>query len=123
MDSSHIKREISRKRRVMRVRKGLKGNKQRLRLSIFKSNKHLYAQLIDDEDGKTLIGVSTLSKKCKSAGISEKSKEAARFLGEQIAEMAKEKNIDKILFDRGRFKYHGIIAELAEGARSKGLQF
>lgn len=107
----------------MRIRKGLRGDKDRPRLSVFKSNKHLHAQIIDDEAGKTIVGISTLSKVCKGAGFNEKSKEAAKFLGEQLAEMAKGKNIDKVLFDRGRFKYHGVIAELAEGARSKGLQF
>jgi len=123
MDSSHVRREISRKRRVMRVRKTLKGDSAKPRLNVFKSNQHIYAQIIDDEVGKTLISISTLSKECKKAKMTGKSKKVGRFLGEHLADMAKSKNIEHVVFDRGRFKYHGVIAELAEGARSKGLQF
>lgn len=91
------------------------------RLSVSKSNRNIYAQLIDDENRVTLGGIGTLSKADKTkAG---KSKESARMIGSQIAQIAKEKNIDTVVFDRGRFKFHGIIAELANAAREAGLQF
>jgi large subunit ribosomal protein L18 len=87
-----------------------------------KSNAHLYAQLIDDEKGITLAGVGTLSKINKGAN-SRKSKQSAKEIGKQIAEMAKKHNIQTVIFDRGRYKFHGIVAELANAAREAGLQF
>ena len=113
------KRKISRKRRVLRVRKKLHGTKLCPRMSIFKSNKHLYLQLIDDENGATLAAIGTNSKDFKK----KKSKEAAVALGKKIVEVAKEKKISQVIFDRGRYKYHGLIAYLADEARSTGLKF
>jgi len=106
----------------MRVRKKLSGSSGRPRLTIHKSNKHLYVQIIDDEKGVTLCGAGTFSKKSKTTH-STKSKEAAKSLGEKIAGLAKKQNVKKVVFDRGRFKYHGLIAEFAESARKQGLQF
>ena len=113
-----LNRSITRRRRIFRVRKKL--HCKHIRLSIFKSNKHLYAQLIDDENHKTLLGLSTMGKGEKNIG---KSKENARKLGENIAKLAVEKKIETIVFDRGRYKYHGIIAEFANSARKAGLKF
>lgn len=114
------KRNTVRKKRTMRVRKKLRGTAQRPRLSVFKSLTHIGVQLIDDESGKTLASYSTLAKEMKGK---KKSKESARMVGEKIAEAAKEKKIDQFVFDRGRLKYHGIIAELANAAREKGIKF
>jgi large subunit ribosomal protein L18 len=123
MDNSLKKRKVSRNRRVLRVRKKLKGNSLMPRLSVYKSNLHLYAQLIDDEKGVTLAGIGTLSKKFQKTKFNEKSKASARELGKYLAEVAKQKGIERAIFDRGRYKFHGLIAELAKAAREAGLQF
>ena len=123
MDNSQSKKKISRKRRVFRVRKKLRGTKDKPRLSVFRSNCHLYAQLIDDETSHTLCAATTLSKEISDAKCRKKSKIAAEYLGNKIAELAKEKNIAKVVFDRGRMQYHGLIAALADAARKAGLQF
>ncbi len=120
MDKSQRKRREARRKRVMRVRKKLCGSAECPRLSVSKTNSHIYAQLIDDEAGVTLAGFGTLSKNSK---IKRKSKEAAVAVGQQIAHLAKQKNIQTVIFDRGRYKFHGLIAELANSAREAGLQF
>ncbi|NGX57058.1 MAG: 50S ribosomal protein L18 [Candidatus Anoxychlamydiales bacterium] len=117
MESEIIKRNISRKRRKLRVSKKLRGDINKPRMSVTKTNKHLFVQLIDDENGKTLLSVGTYSKDVKL----KKSKDAAIKLGQKIAEMAKSKKIRSVIFDRGRLKYHGIIAEFADSARKAGL--
>ena len=104
----------------MRVRKKVRGTTERPRLSVFKSLSHIGVQLIDDEKGITLASCSTLDKELKGK---KRSKESARLIGEKIAELAKGKKIDKVVFDRGSLKYHGIIAELANAAREKGIKF
>ena len=88
-----------------------------------KTNLHLYAQLIDDVKGITLAGVGTQSKENQNTEFSRKSKQAARHIGKRIAELAKKHNVESVIFDRGRYKYHGVIAELATAAREAGLQF
>ena len=123
MENSHNKKVRSRINRVFRVRKRLKGNELEPRLSIFKSAKHIYAQLIDDEKHITLLGVGTQSKALQDTKFKRKSKDAARHLGALVAQIAKEKKIDRVVFDRGRNKYHGVIAEFANSAREAGLQF
>tara|TARA_B100000674_G_C37676354_1_gene839427 strand:+ start:512 stop:874 length:363 start_codon:yes stop_codon:yes gene_type:complete len=115
-----LKKQKLRIKRQMRNRKKLKGCAERPRLSVSKSLKHIGAQLIDDEAGCTLASFSTLSKEAKGRS---KSKDSAKFIGKKIAEIAKEKNIKKVVFDRGRFKYHGLVANLAESARESGLVF
>lgn len=123
MDHTNVRRANARAKRVLRVRKKLRGTLERPRLSVSKTNLHLYAQLIDDERGVTLVGVGTLSKSSRAANLNKKSKEAAKAIGIQIGELAKKLNIQTVVFDRGRYKYHGHIAELATGAREAGLQF
>ncbi len=123
MESHLKKRDCSRKRRKLRVRKTLKGTKDKPRLSVFKSLSHIYVQLINDEDSKTIFGIGTYSKEIKNSEFGKKSKAAAHHLGQELAKKAKELGISKAIFDRGIYKYHGIIAEIAEGARSEGLQF
>ena len=114
------KRNTIRKKRALRVRKNLKGTADRPRLSVFKSISHLSVQLIDDEQGVTLASCSTLTSDFKGH---KKSKITAKAIGEKIAVLAKELKIEKMVFDRGRLKYHGVIAEVANGAREKGIQF
>ncbi len=123
MLNTNMKMRIVRKRRVFRVRKKLKGTTERPRLSVFKSNLHLFVQVINDETGETLASLGTMSKDFKGTEYAKKSKKSAQILGEKIAQMAKGKNVEKVVFDRGRFKYHGIIAVLADAARQAGLQF
>lgn len=120
MDKSKKNRHRARKSRVMRVRKTLHGSAEKPRLSVSKTNCHISAQLIDDDRSFTIAGFGTQS---KTSTVKKKSKESAREIGKQIAELAKQKNINTVIFDRGRFKFHGVIAELANSAREAGLQF
>lgn len=123
MYNSIKKRVETRKKRALRVRKRVRGTSERPRLSVEKTNQHIYAQLIDDEKQITIAGIGTMSKEMRGSEHSKKSKEAARQLGKRLAEMAQEKQIKFAVFDRGRFKFHGIISELATAAREAGLQF
>jgi len=116
-------KQVLRKKRAIRVRKHLRGNATKPRLCVVKTNKHIQAQLIDDELGITLGSIATFSKELQNTEFSKKNKTAARKLGENIAEIAKSKNIKEVIFDRGSAKYHGILAELADAARAGGLQF
>ncbi|HSX25796.1 MAG TPA: 50S ribosomal protein L18 [Chlamydiales bacterium] len=121
MDNAQTRRIKARKSRVMRVRKKILGSAERPRLSVSKTNNHIYAQLIDDEKSVTLAGVGTLSQ--EDSSLKKKSKKAALEIGKQIAGLAKKQKINSVIFDRGRYKFHGVIAELAKGAREAGLQF
>lgn len=122
-----LKKEEQRKRRHRRVRAKIHGTAKIPRLCLFKSNQHIYAQLIDDEKGKTLIVVSDHLLKPKTSGKTTKEltrKVAIAYeIGKLIAQKALEKKIKKIVFDRGGYKYHGRVKALAEGAREKGLEF
>jgi large subunit ribosomal protein L18 len=109
--------------RAMRVRKRLQGTSLKPRLSVFKSNNHLQVQLIDDDNSVTLAGISTYSKEFRDTEFNRKSKASARKLGEYIAEKAKLQSIKEVVFDRGPYKYTGLLAELAEAARNAGLKF
>lgn len=117
------KRNVKRTRRAFRVRKHVRGTSEKPRLSVFKSNKHVFAQLIDDEKGVTLASAGTVTKQLRDKKFVKRSKEAARQVGILIAEAAKQKNILNVVFDRGFNKYHGLLAEVATGARETGLQF
>lgn len=111
----------SRKARHRRVRQKVSGTPERPRLNIYRSGKHIYAQIIDDVNQKTLMSASTLD---KSLGLaSTNNKEAAKSVGESIAKKAIEKGINEVIFDRGGYIYHGRIKELADGAREQGLKF
>ena len=123
MRKSVVKINKTRKTRAMRVRKKLRGTGLKPRLSVHKSNSHLHAQLIDDENGVTLAGISTCGKELRDTEFGRKNKASARKLGEYIAEKAKAHNIKEVVFDRGQFKYTGVLAELADAARSGGLKF
>lgn len=123
MDIATQKR-TRRKRAHARIRSRVSGTPERPRLAVFKSSRYVYAQLIDDLSGSTLAQANSRETELRSrfeggAG----SKAAARVIGEAIAERAKEKGIARCVFDRGGYIYHGKVKELAEGARSKGLEF
>jgi large subunit ribosomal protein L18 len=105
------------------VRKKIWGTAEKPRLSVFRSNIHLYAQLIDDRKGVTLAAVSTLSPQCKEKQKGKGRKDAAKLIGALIAEMAKAKGIEHVVFDRNLYRYHGRVCALADGAREGGLKF
>lgn len=117
------KRNGRRQRRALRVRKALKGTAEKPRLSVFKSNQHLFAQLIDDEKGFTLASAGTVMKELRDRKLGKKSKSSAKAVGTKLAEVAKQKGILRVAFDRGFNKYHGLLAEVASAARESGLQF
>lgn len=123
MENRLSNRNVKRKRRMMRVRKTLRGTALKPRLCVFRSNKHVYAQLIDDETQMTLFGLGTVGEELKGASFGRKSKEAAKEVGKRVAIAAKKLEITAVVFDRGRYKYHGVIAQLADGAREEGLKF
>lgn len=118
-----IKKIDSNKARVKRharVRGKISGTPQRPRLNVYRSTKHIYAQLIDDVNGVTLASASSMDKAFEGVGGNI---EGARKVGEMIAERAKEKNIEEVVFDRGGYLYHGRVQQLAEAARENGLKF
>ena len=112
--------KLARRKRHARVRAKVSGTAERPRLNVFRSAKHIYAQLIDDVAGSTLAAASTMDKGFEGAGSN---KEAAKKVGSMIAEKAKASGITAVVFDRGGYIYHGRIKELAEGAREGGLTF
>jgi large subunit ribosomal protein L18 len=118
----HLKVE-SRKRRHLRVRKTVYGTSQRPRLVVFRSNLHIYAQIVDDSEGKTLISASTLDKECKKGIQRGNNNKAAEAVGQLIAKRAQAKNIKSVVFDRGGYLFHGRVKALADAARQGGLQF
>lgn len=103
-----------------RIRAKVAGTAARPRLAIFRSLQHIYAQVIDDQDGKTVVSASTVEKPLHGKGGNV---EGARLIGKTVAERAKEKGITRVVFDRGGFLYHGRIKALAEAAREAGLEF
>ena len=109
------------KNRKQRVRYKTKKVSKRNRLTVFRSNSHLYAQLIDDAKGLTLASSSSLEKSIKEKNLSRK--ETAELIGKSIAKKIISKGIDKVAFDRGKYKYHGLIKIIAEAARVEGLNF
>lgn len=111
------------RRRGFRVRKRLQGGPDRPRLSVYRSLKHIYAQIIDDATGKTLVSASTRDKQLESKSKYGGNKEAAQAVGALIAERAKQAGIENVAFDRGPNKFHGRVAALAESARGAGLVF
>lgn len=123
MRNELLKTQRRRIARSLRVRKKLRGSSLKPRLSVHKSNCHIQAQLIDDDTGRTLCSVATYSKEFKPTEFCKKNKESAAALGTRIAELAQAQNIKEIVFDRGPYKYCGVLASLADAARNGGLQF
>lgn len=108
-------------RRKQRVRKKVEGTAERPRLNVHRTNKHIYAQIIDDSTGKTLVASSTIAK-----GFSDSEAKkigAAKAVGQAVAKLAKEKGVTKVVFDRSGYIYHGRVKALADGAREAGLEF
>ena len=118
-----VKKPDSNKARLLRhtrVRTKISGTAERPRLDVFRSSKHIYAQIIDDASGKTLVSESTVEKDFDGYGGN---KEAAKKVGQRVAEKALAAGITNVVFDRGGYIYHGRVKELAEGAREGGLKF
>jgi large subunit ribosomal protein L18 len=106
-----------------RIRQKVRGTSEKPRLSVFRSNNHIYAQLIDDVTGKTLLSSSTLDKEVPFGDVSTSTCQASTLVGYQIAKKSLDANIKNVVFDRGGRLYHGRVRALAEAAREKGLQF
>jgi large subunit ribosomal protein L18 len=117
---SKTNRKLERERRHKRVRTKISGTSECPRLSVFRSNTNLYAQIIDDTKGTTLVQASTLDKEVKTK---HSNKEAAKEVGALIAKRALAKKIENVVYDRGGYVYHGVVKELAESAREAGLKF
>nr|YP_010945810.1 ribosomal protein L18 [Ulnaria ulna]WGN98800.1 ribosomal protein L18 [Ulnaria ulna] len=105
------------------LRGKIKGTMERPRLSVYRSNENIYAQIIDDSTGRTLVSCSTLDRTIKVQIPNGRTCEASRIIGEKLAGLSLKKNITKIVFDRGPYLYHGRVKALADGARAGGLQF
>ena len=118
-----IDKIAQRKRRARRIRKTIYGTQQRPRLSVRRSLNHIYAQIIDDSSGKSLLQVGSTCKDVAGKASDKKKTDISKLVGELLAEKAKEKGIEKVVFDRKGYAYHGRIKALAEAARKKGLQF
>ena len=110
-----------RRRRHLRVRKKVRGTAQRPRLAVFRSSKHVYAQVIDDVAGRTVASASTMEADVRAGATG--TVDAAKSVGERVAERAKQAGVASVVFDRGGFKYHGRVAAVADGARGAGLEF
>jgi large subunit ribosomal protein L18 len=119
-----VEKRYRRERAHKRLRQRVAGTTERPRLAVFKSDKYLYAQVIDDDRGRTLVAAASLEPELKgklSGGSANKL--AAKLVGETVAERAIAQGIHKVVFDRGGYRYHGKVKELAEAARAKGLEF
>lgn len=120
MSKDTLKKRLKRK---VALRKKISGTPERPRMSVFRSNKNISVQIIDDNDGKTIVSASTIDKDIRENIANGGNKDAAKKLGEIIAKRALDKNIDTVVFDRNGFRYHGRIKELADSARQSGLKF
>ena len=116
-----LQKTQARTRRHFRVRKKVKGTATRPRLSVFRSSKHVYAQIIDDRSGRTLAAASTMEADVRAGSTANVG--AAKAVGQRIGERAKAAGIGAVVFDRGGFRYHGRVAAVADGARESGLEF
>ncbi len=113
----------ARLKRKKRVRKNIFGNQDRPRLSVFRSSKHIYAQIVDDTSGSTLVSASTLDNEYKEHKVEGKKVEIAKAVGNLVGKRALDKGIKKVVLDRNGFLYHGRIKALSDGAREAGLNF
>jgi|SRR5271163_1573011 len=116
-------RKTTRKKRHNRIRCRLTGSSTRPRLCVYRSNKHIYVQIVDDSEAKTLVAASTLDPELQGKVKKTWDRESAKSVGDLIAKRAKKKGIESVVFDRGGYIYHGRIAAVAEAAREAGLQF
>ena len=116
-------KNVARKKRHIRIRKNISGTVERPRLNVYRSLSNIYVQIINDKTGRTLVSASSLDKDLQSQLEYGGNIEAAKAVGKLIAERAKANGIDKVVFDRGGYIYHGRVAALAEAAREAGLEF
>lgn len=123
MSSMSEKKQAGRQQRHTRVRSRVSGTPERPRLNVFRSLTNIYAQVIDDAAGRTLVSASTVDKDIAAQVAGKPKAEAAKIVGQVLAERAKGVGITRVVFDRGGYKYHGRVAALAEGAREGGLEF
>ena len=124
MKDRHLEKQKSRERRRRHIRKRISGTSERPRLTVCRSLKHIYAQIINDESGKALIAMSSLSPDIsRKRGEFENKREVAREVGLLLAERAKNASISQVVFDRSGFLYHGRVKAVADGAREGGLKF
>jgi large subunit ribosomal protein L18 len=121
--SSEKAREEARKRRQRRVRAHVSGTADRPRLNVFRSLAHIYAQVIDDKTGATLVSASTVDAELRAEMTGKKKAEQAKVVGQAVAKRALAKGLTKVTFDRGGYRYHGRVKALADGAREGGLEF
>jgi large subunit ribosomal protein L18 len=117
------KKLIGRERRKLRIRQKISGTPERPRLSVFRSARHIYVQVVDDSTGKTLAAASTLSRDLKAAADEANKTDAAKKVGALIAKICLERKLEKVVFDRNGYMYHGRIKALADAAREAGLNF
>ena len=122
MTTSTKDKQVGRARRHYRVRRKVSGTSERPRLAVFRSNKHIAAQVIDDRSGRTIAAASTIEKDLRSTGGTG-NKAAATTVGRLVAERAKAAGVTRVVFDRGGFLYHGRVAAVADAAREAGLEF
>ena len=118
-----VKREVARKKRHFRVRKKVTGTPDKPRLNVYRSVKHIYAQIVDDYSGKTLAAASTVDKELKGKVSTGGNIEAAKTVGVLVAKRASDKGIEQVVFDRGGYLYHGRVKALADAVREGGLKF
>lgn len=116
-------RAVNRIKRQARIRKKVKGTPQQPRLSVFRSAKHIYAQVIDDTAGATIVTASSVEKDVKAQSKFESKRALAEYVGKLIAKRAMDKGIKKVVFDRNGFLYHGRVKSISDGAREAGLKF
>ncbi|MDR7482695.1 MAG: 50S ribosomal protein L18 [Armatimonadota bacterium] len=120
---TRVDREVLRRRRHLRIRARLRGTPARPRLSVFRSLKQIYAQVIDDTSGRTLVAASTLDAEVRALVAGKKKTEAAAAVGQVLAQRALARGIQRVVFDRAGYRFHGRVKALADGARAAGLQF
>jgi large subunit ribosomal protein L18 len=116
-------KKLARGKRKARIRKRIKGTQERPRLSVFRSARHVYAQVVDDRSGATLVAASSVEAAFKDQAKFDNKTAAAVFVGKLVAQRAKEKGITKVVFDRNGFLYHGRVKAISDGAREAGLDF
>ena len=113
----------ARDRRHKRLRQRLKGTAERPRLFVFRSLNHIYAQIVDDQRGATLVSASSAESEIRDGLVGLKKSESAKRVGETVAQRARDQGLEKVVFDRGGYQFHGRVQALAEGARERGLNF
>lgn len=121
--ASDTDKNLSRKMRTKRLRFRIGANRERLRLTVFRSNRNIFAQIVDDARGVTVVQASTIDKGFRKGPTEPFNKDVARAVGRRIAARALEQNVSKVVFDRGPYLYHGKVKALADGAREGGLEF